>query len=78
MFLSVCFGSSISYLSEMPAHQHTEHGEGQAELEMCMHILTEVTETWWDAHLSGMLPWMAKSFLGKTSQQGEVVELLFM
>ena len=30
------------------------------------------------AHVTGMLSWMATYFLGKTGQQGKVVELLFM
>jgi len=30
------------------------------------------------AHMTGMLSWMATDSLGKTGQQGEVVELLCM
>jgi len=57
-------------------------GNKQEELEAIVqqdsYDLVAITETWWDSSHDWHAVMMATDSLGKTGQQGEVVELLCM
>jgi len=73
----------LKFVSEVPVHQCMQHGEmsRKNKKSVCSHRATNSLQSQrhgGTAHMTGMLSRMATHSLGKTGQQGEVVELVFM